>query len=55
MDFNTNPAPGQNVQTVEVDDYTISLKSLDPYPRTPDESIALEEYSATMSVQKGAR
>ena len=55
VDFNTNPAPGQNVQNVNVDDYTISLKSLDPYPRTPDESIALDEYSATMSVQKGGR
>src|SRR6476620_783868 len=41
-DFNTNPAPGQNVQTVEVDGYTIELKSLDPYPRTPDDGIALE-------------
>lgn len=55
VDFNTNPAPGQNVQNVDVDDYTISLKSLVPYPRTPDESIALDEYSATMSVQKGGR
>jgi hypothetical protein len=54
-DFNTNPASGQNVQTVEVDDYTIWLKSLDPYPRTPDESIALDEYRATLSVQKFGR
>jgi hypothetical protein len=52
VDFNTNPAVGQNIQAVDVDDYTISLKSLDPYPRTPDESIALEDYRATLSVQE---
>src|SRR3954453_14343807 len=41
LDFNTNPAPGQNVQTAEVDGFTVELKSLEPYPRTPDEGIAL--------------
>ena len=55
MDFNTNPSPGQNVQTAEVDDYTILLKSLDPYPQTPDASTPLGEYRATLSVRKGAR
>jgi hypothetical protein len=55
VDFNTNPAPGQNVQTRRADGYTISLKSLDPYPRTPDDSIALDEYRATMSVLQGGR
>ena len=52
VDFNTNPAPGQNVQTVDVDDYTIALKSLDPYPRTPDDGIAFEDYKATLLVQR---
>ena len=51
-DFNTNPAPGQNVQTVEVDGYTIELKSLDPYPRTPDDGIALADYTATLLVRR---
>ncbi len=51
-DFNTNPAPGQNVQTVRVADYTIGLKSLDPYPRTPDEPISFEDYRATLLVQR---
>ena len=55
VDFNTNPAPSQNVQTVEVDDYTILLKSLDPYPQTPDDSTPLGDYRATLSVRKSAR
>ena len=54
VDFNTNPAPGQNVQTVEVHDYTVELKSLDPYPRTPDDGIALEDYKATLLVRRSA-
>lgn len=51
-DFNTNPAPGQNAQTVRVDDYTVELKALDPYPRTPDEPISFEDYRATLLVQR---
>lgn len=51
-EFNTNPAPGQNRQTVDVGDYTITLQSLDPYPQTPDDSIALEDYTATLLVRK---
>jgi hypothetical protein len=51
-DFNTNPAPGQNVHTVRMDDYTIGLKSLDPYPRTPDDPISFEDYRATLLVQR---
>ena len=52
VDFNTNPAPGQNVQSVAVDGYTIDLKSLEPYPRTPDDGVALEEYTATLVVRR---
>src|ERR1700754_2694415 len=29
VEFNTNPAPGQNVQTADVAGYTVTLKSLD--------------------------
>jgi hypothetical protein len=53
VNFNTNPAPGQNVQTARVGDYTVTLKTLDPYPRTPDHPIAFEDYRATLLVQKG--
>lgn len=52
VEFNTNPAPGQNVQTVTVDGYTVTLTSLDPYPRTPGEPIPFEDYRATLSVRK---
>jgi hypothetical protein len=51
-EFNTNPAAGQNVQTIQVGEYTIRLQALDPYPQTIDESIALDEYRATLSVRK---
>jgi hypothetical protein len=51
-DFNTNPAPGQNAQTVHADAYTVELKSLDPYPRTPDQPISFEDYRATLLVQR---
>lgn len=53
VNFNTNPAPGQAMQTATVGDYTISLKSLDPYPRTPDDPISFEDYRATLLVHKG--
>ena len=46
-EFNTNPTPGQNLQTARVGEYTIELQSLDPYPQTP-EPIALEEYRAAL-------
>lgn len=51
-DFNTNPAPGQNMQTVRVDDYMLRLTSLDPYPRTPDDPISFEDYRATLLMQR---
>src|SRR6476646_10950334 len=44
LEFNTNPAPRQTRQTVEVGDYTVELKSLDPYPQTPDDATALADY-----------
>jgi hypothetical protein len=52
LEFNTNPAPGQNDQTARVDEYTITLKSLDPYPQTIDQHVRLQDYRATMSVGK---
>jgi hypothetical protein len=52
VNFNTNPAPGQNMQTARAADYTITLKSLDPYPRTPGDPISLEDYRATLLVVK---
>jgi hypothetical protein len=52
VEFNTNPAPGQGRLTTEVGDDIVELKSLDPYPKTPDDSPALTEYSATLLVRK---
>ncbi len=54
LEFNTNPAPGQTVSTGRVGEYTVAtIQSLDPYPQTPDEPIALAEYRATLTVAKG--
>lgn len=52
VEFNTNPAPGLNSQDAKVGDYTIALQSLDPYPETVDQSIALEDYRTTLLVRK---
>ncbi|WP_319449949.1 MULTISPECIES: hypothetical protein [unclassified Mycobacterium] len=52
LEFNTNPAPNANNQTARLDEYTITMKSLEPYPQTPDESLALEDYRATLTVGK---
>jgi hypothetical protein len=51
VEFNTNPAPGQTRESTLVGAYTIELQSLEPYPRTPDESIPLEDYAATLIVR----
>ena len=32
-------------------EYTIELWSLDPYPQTPDDSLALEDYHASLVVR----
>ena len=50
--FNTNPAPGENVQSVRAGDYVVALTSLEPYPRTPDDPIAFEDYRATLVVAR---
>jgi hypothetical protein len=52
LELNTNPAPGLNDQTARLDEFTITMKSLEPYPQTPDGPIALEDYRATLTVGK---
>ncbi len=48
--FNTNPAPGENQQSVRAGDVNVELRSLEPYPRTPDDPLAFEDYQATLVV-----
>ncbi|WNG92541.1 hypothetical protein [Mycobacterium sp. ITM-2016-00318] len=50
--FNTNPAPGENVESVRAGDYAVELTSLEPYPRTPDDPIPFEDYRATLVVAR---
>jgi len=51
LELNTNPAPGQGVQTGRVNEFTITLDALDPYPQAPEDQVALEDYRATLSVR----
>ncbi|SEH59892.1 hypothetical protein SAMN04489835_1868 [Mycolicibacterium rutilum] len=51
LEFNTNPAPGQNRQSIRTDGYLVTLQALDPYPRTPDDAPALPDYRATLVVR----
>ncbi|OBK72818.1 hypothetical protein [Mycobacterium sp. 1274761.0] len=51
-EFNTNPAPGQNRQTVQAGGLTISLKALEPYPQAPDDPRPFEDYRAQLLVQR---
>jgi hypothetical protein len=53
VELNTNPAPDRIQQQATVDGYAIELRSLAPYPETPDVSIPLEDYRATLVVQRG--
>lgn len=50
IEFNTNPAPGENAQSARVGDYTVTLETLDPYPETPEDDPVLDEYEATLLV-----
>lgn len=52
VEVNTNPAPGQTVTSATIGTYRIELQSLDPYPQTPDDPIAFEDYRATLVVRK---
>lgn len=52
VEFNTNPAPGQNRQSVRTGDYEITLQALEPHPRTPNDNLALPDYRATLLVRR---
>lgn len=53
IEFNTNPAPGQGVSSGRVAQYTVTMRSLEPYPQSPDDATPLEDYRVTLSVAKG--
>jgi len=50
VEFDTNPAPGTAVTTVRAGAHQVTLRSLDPYPRTPQDAIALRDYRVTLVV-----
>ncbi|MCB8942287.1 MAG: hypothetical protein H6658_00795 [Ardenticatenaceae bacterium] len=51
-EFNTNPAPPLNIQSLEWGDYLLELQSLDPYPQDPEPAITQSEYRVTLVVTK---
>ena len=53
VEFNTNPAPGQGVSSGTVGGYTVTMRSLEPYPQTPEDATPFEDYRLTLSVAKG--
>ena len=52
LEFNTNPAPGQTVDTLTVNDYTIQLEEVVPYPEDPDTPIPFSDYQVTVIVTR---
>ena len=52
VEFNTNPAPGQTVNEATVGRYSVDLKSLDPYPQSPEDPVLFKDYRATLVVRK---
>lgn len=50
LEFNTNPAPAENRQTLTYSSYMIRLESLDPYPQSPEQSIEQSEYRVTLQI-----
>ena len=53
VEFNTNPAPGRGVSSGQVGDYPVTMRSLAPYPQTPEDATPLADYRLTLSVAKG--
>lgn len=49
-EFNTNPAPGRNRQSVDVGGYRVELTALQPHPRTLRQTIPFGDYRATLVV-----
>jgi hypothetical protein len=54
VEFDTDPAPAQNRQTVPAAGHAVTLQALDPYPETPDPAIAFADYRATLVVRGAA-
>ena len=54
LEFDTNPAPGLNRQTVAAAGYQLTLQALDPYPETPDPPIAFADYRVTLVLTRAA-
>ena len=52
LEFNTNPAPGQTVDTLPAFGYTVHLQQLDPYPQSVDAPAELAAYEAHLLVTR---
>lgn len=52
LEFDTNPAPSEMVDTLPAFDYMVHLEQLDPYPKNPDNPIAFTDYRAQLLVAR---
>jgi len=50
--FELNTLSSTNQDVISYEAYQIQLLSLDPYPETPEQQIALEDYRATIVVTR---
>jgi hypothetical protein len=53
LEFNTNPAPDQTVDSLPAYGYTVQLIQLDPYPEKAAETIPFANYQAQLVVTMG--
>jgi hypothetical protein len=52
LEFDTNPAPNETVDTLAAFEYTVHLEQLDPYPKNPENPIEFADYRAQLVVTR---
>lgn len=52
LEFDTNPAPSETVDTLSAFDYMVHLEQLDPYPKNPENPIEFVDYRAQLVVTR---
>lgn len=52
LEFDTNPAPSETVDTLPAFAYMVHLEQLDPYPKNPENPITFTDYRAQLLVTR---
>ncbi|WP_111511379.1 hypothetical protein [Mycobacterium kyogaense] len=50
IELSTYPASETTGPTAQVGGHSVALRALDPYPRSPQDAIALQDYRATVAI-----